>query len=82
MKLGVTDIRIVGRVGSNNRPHSGNATFSDGKTYDFMVDPDGDGISFFVTRKRYDSDGKPFSNGMVSFRSKARESALLQYWRE
>lgn len=65
----VDRVRVVSTTGANRRPHSGDAWFSDGRAFGWMLLPEG-GVALFTTRKHC---------GEVRFQSPARATALAAY---
>lgn len=67
----ITKLRIVSTSGANRRPASGEATFDDGKRYDWLLVPGGE-LRFFTYRRGHGGT----SWIMTSFASPARAAAL------
>jgi hypothetical protein len=73
----VTANRTISTTGANRRPGSGDATFSDGRTFGWLRMPEqyGGGIRFFSRRSTHQGT----ASSMISFDSPKREAALDAY---
>ncbi len=78
----VVDFKVIATTGENRRPHSGRATFDDGKEYEWMISPELRGepehMMLFGRKKMLAGSEMAYSQ-LFSFRSAKREEALWKH---
>jgi hypothetical protein len=77
MDMIVTQLRVSSRTGNNGRPSSGDVWFSDGKSYGWLVVPAYGEQPEHYSFSSYRSSHGGVGSTLFSFRSKAREAALV-----